>query len=69
MQILHLDLKLIGDSYAQFRYFWNNPNDYQSYQLSLTEISALIKKSDANYYTRLPEDYAKTGQTLYNWLD
>lgn len=69
MQILHLDLKLIGDDYAQFRYFWHNPNDYQSYQLSLTEISNLIEKSDANYYTRLPEDYAKTGQNLYNWLD
>ncbi|NEQ75780.1 MAG: CHAT domain-containing protein [Okeania sp. SIO2C9] len=69
MQILHLNLKLIGDDYAQFRYFWNNPNDYQSYQLSLTEISALIEKSEANYYTRLPGDYAKTGQIIYNWLD
>ena len=69
MQILHLDLKLIGDSYAQFRYFWNNPNDYQSYQLSLTETSDVIKKIDSIYNTRLPEDYAKTGQKLYNWLD
>lgn len=69
MQILHLDLKLIGDDYAQFRYFWHNPNDYQSYQLSLTEISNLIEKLEKGYYTRLPEDYAKTGQILYEWLD
>ncbi|NES78677.1 MULTISPECIES: CHAT domain-containing protein [Okeania] len=69
MQILHLNLKLIGDDYAQFRYFWNNPNDYQSYQLSLTEISALIEKLERGYYTRLPDEYAKTGQRLYNWLD
>ena len=46
MQILHLDLKLIGDNYAELRYFWNNPNDYQSYQLSLTETSDVIKKID-----------------------
>ncbi|NEP80954.1 MAG: CHAT domain-containing protein, partial [Okeania sp. SIO3B3] len=69
MQILHLDLKLMGDNYAQFRYFWNNPNDYQSYQLSLTKISALIEKLERGYYTRLPDDYAITGQILYNWLD
>ncbi|MDJ0553125.1 MAG: GUN4 domain-containing protein [Microcoleaceae cyanobacterium MO_207.B10] len=69
MQILHLDLKLMGDNYAQFRYFWHNPNDYQSYQLSLTEISALIEKLERGYYTRLPDNYAKTGQKLYNWLD
>ena len=69
MQILHLNLKLIGDDYALFRYFWSNPNDYQSYQLSLTEISALIEKLERGYYTRLPDEYAKTGQILYNWLD
>ncbi|MGD1714294.1 CHAT domain-containing protein [Dapis sp. BLCC M172] len=69
MQILHLDLKLMGDNYAQFRYFWNNPNNYQSCQLPLTEISGLIEKSETHYYTRLPDDYAKTGQKLYNWLD
>ncbi|GGA25792.1 hypothetical protein [Okeania sp. KiyG1] len=70
MQILHLDLKLIGDNYAQFRYFWNNPNNYQtSEQLPLTKISALVEKSNSYYYTRLPEDPDKTGQILYNWLD
>ncbi len=62
MKILHLD-------YAEFRYFWDNPNDYQSDQLSLAELDERIKQAETDYYTRLPEKYAKTGQALYNWLD
>ncbi|MBD2512004.1 CHAT domain-containing protein [Nostoc muscorum FACHB-395] len=69
MKILHLDLKLIGDTYAEFRFFWDNPNDYKSRQLPLAEIAGLVEKVETDYYTRLPEDYAKTGQILYNWLD
>ncbi|AUB44535.1 Serine/threonine protein kinase (plasmid) [Nostoc flagelliforme CCNUN1] len=69
MKILHLDLKLVGDRYAELRLFWDNPNNCQSRQLSLTEITKLIQKVETDYYTRLPEDYAKTGQALYNWLD
>lgn len=69
MKILHLDLKLVGDRYAQLRLFWDNPNNCQSRQLPLAEITELIKKVETDYYTRLPEDYAKTGQALYNWLD
>lgn len=69
MKILHLDLKLVGDQYAEFRFFWDNPNDYQSRQLPLAEIADLIQKAETDYYTRLPEDYATTGQALYNWLD
>ncbi|MEH1800438.1 MAG: CHAT domain-containing protein [Nostoc sp.] len=69
MKILHLDLKLVGDRYAQLRLFWDNPNNCQSRQLPLAEITELIQKVETDYYTRLPEDYAKTGQALYNWLD
>lgn len=69
MKILYLDLKLVGDKYAEFRFFWDNPNDYQSRQLPLAEIAGLIDKAETDYYTRLPEDYATTGQALYNWLD
>jgi CHAT domain-containing protein len=69
MEILHLDLKLTGDDYAQLSYFWDNPNNCQTRQLPLTEITALIQRSETDYYTLLPEDYAKTGQALYNWLD
>lgn len=69
MKILHLDLKPIGDDYAEFRYFWDNPNDSQSRQLPLSEIKELIEKAERDYYTISPEDYAKTGQALYNWLD
>ena len=69
MRILHLDLKPIGDDYAEFRYFWENPNEYQPRQLALSEISGLMQRAEERYYTTLPEDYAKTGQALYNWLD
>ncbi len=69
MKILHLDLKLVGDRYAEFRFFWDNPNDYQSRQLPLEEIACLIKRAETEYYTILHEDYKKTGQALYNWLD
>ncbi|MDC0832174.1 GUN4 domain-containing protein [Geitlerinema sp. CS-897] len=69
MKILHINLKPIGDDYAEFRFFWDNPNDYQSRQLPLTEIFGLLERSKTDYYTRIPEPYVKTGQTLYNWLD
>jgi CHAT domain-containing protein len=69
MKILHLDLKPVGNDYAEFRYFWDNPNDYQFYQLPLAKIKALIKQAESDYYTRLPQDYAKTGKVLYDWLD
>lgn len=69
MRILHVDLKPSGKDYAEFRYFWNNPNQYQSHQLPLAQIADLINRAETDYYTRLPEEYAKTGQSLYNWLD
>jgi hypothetical protein len=69
MKILHVDLKPVGDEHAQFRYFWDNPNDYQERQLPLAEITDLVERAETHYYTRLPEDYATTGQKLYNWLD
>jgi len=69
MKILHLDLKPDGADHAQLRYFWDNPNDVQSRELALTEIDGLIGRSEADYYTRYPVDYARTGQSLYNWLD
>jgi hypothetical protein len=69
MRILHLDLKPIGNDYAEFRYFWENPNEYQSRQLALSEISGLMQRANERYYTTLAEDYVKTGQALYNWLD
>ena len=69
MTILHIDLKLVGKDYAEFRYFWDNPNQYKSRQLPLAQIANLINRAETDYYTRLPEEYAKTGQALYNWLD
>ncbi len=69
MSILHLDLKPVGDDYAEFRYFWDNPNNYHSRELPLSEISELIKNAESDYYTIRPEDYVKTGQALYHWLD
>jgi CHAT domain-containing protein len=72
MKILHLDLKLVqGSDRVEFRYFWDNPNDAQSPQTSrlLSELEERRRKTDTDYYTTLPEDYAKTGQALYDWLD
>jgi hypothetical protein len=69
MKVLHIDLKPVGQDYAEFRYFWDNPNQYQSRQLPLAQIAGLIDCAETDYYTRLPEEYAKTGQALYHWLD
>ncbi len=69
MQILHLDLKSIGDEYVELRYFWDNPNDYKSRRLPLAKIAELIQRAETDYYTYLPVDYAITGQKLYQWLD
>ncbi|MEG4281368.1 GUN4 domain-containing protein [Microcoleus sp. MON1_C1] len=69
MKILHIDLAVIGNEYAEVRFFWDNPNDYEPRKLPLTQISELIERSETYYYTCLPDDYAKTGQALYQWLD
>jgi len=69
MQILHLDLKEVAGEYVELRYFLDNPNQYQRRQLPLTEIADLLNLAEQDYYVRLAEDYAKTGQKLYNWLD
>ena len=69
MQILHLDLKPVGEDYIELRFFVDNPNHYESRSLPLAEIAELLKKAEEGYYTYLHEDYAITGQKLYNWLD
>ena len=69
MQILHFDLKLSPDNYVELRYFESNPNNYQSRSLPLAEIADLIQLAERDYYIPLPEDYTKTGQKLFNWLD
>ena len=61
MKILHISLTEQGSDYVSLRYFWDNPNDYQEFKLLLSEIKDLTKKADTDYYTRLPEDYKKTG--------
>ena len=38
-------------------------------QLPLSDIADLIHCAEERYYTTLPDDDRKTGQTLYNWLD
>ncbi|MEO8890389.1 MAG: CHAT domain-containing protein, partial [Coleofasciculaceae cyanobacterium] len=69
MKTLHLDLKLVGDNYAELRFFFDNPNDYKTRSLPLEEIADLIQLAEQDYYVRLHEDYAITGRKLYNWLD
>ncbi|ARV57995.1 hypothetical protein BZZ01_04495 [Nostocales cyanobacterium HT-58-2] len=69
MKILHISLTLQGQDYVSLRYFWDNPINYKEHKLPLAEIKGLSKKAETDYYTRLPVDYATTGQALYNWLD
>jgi hypothetical protein len=67
MRILHIDLQERGSNRVEFRFFWDNPNqiDFYFYTRSLSEIDNLSKKADTDYYTRLPENHARTGQGLY----
>ena len=69
MKILHISLTQKGQDYVSLRYFWDNPNNYKEHKLPLAEIKGLSDKAETDYYTRLPVDYATTGQSLYNWLD
>ena len=69
MQILHLDLKPVGDDYVELRYFFENPNQYEKRSLRLGEIADLIQLAEQDYYVRLAVDYTITGRKLYNWLD
>jgi hypothetical protein len=69
MKILHIYLKPSGNNYIEFRYFWDNPSQYESRQLPLAQITDLINRAETDYYTSQPVEYIKTGQALYNWLD
>lgn len=69
MQTLHINLKLIARDYVELRYFFSNPNQYQQRSLDFKQIQDLIRIAEQDYYTVLPEDFAKTGRQLYEWLD
>ena len=69
MTVLHIDLKAQGSDCAEFRFFEDNPNECQTRSLPLSQISELLRTSEMSYYTRISEQYEKTGQELYNWLD
>ncbi|MGB3758823.1 MAG: CHAT domain-containing protein [Rivularia sp. (in: cyanobacteria)] len=69
MQTLHIELKSKSDSFVEFRYYWDNPNDFRKRTLELSEITDLLKAAELDYYTPLPEDFAKIGRKLFNWLD
>jgi len=69
VKILHVNLKPIGEEDVQFRFFWDNPNDYQERILSLAEIEHWNERADLDYYTSMPVPPAQIGQRLYNCLD
>ncbi len=79
MQILHLDLKPVGENYAELRYFFDNANQYQRRSLPLEAIAEVIELAETGYYSphesiilrsRLSvDDYTLTGRKLFNWLD
>jgi hypothetical protein len=69
MKILHIHLTQQGKDYIALRYFWDNLFDYQEHRLPLVDVKALHQQAETDYYTRLPVEYDKTGQALYQWLD
>ena len=69
VKILHINLKGRGETEAEFRFFWDNLHEYESRTLFLADIAELNERADTDYYTRIPVDYAQTGQVLFNWLD
>ncbi|MCP4695040.1 MAG: CHAT domain-containing protein, partial [Desulfobacterales bacterium] len=66
---LHISLKPVKADAAELRCYRNNPNDYTRRSLKLADIEDLIANIEAGYYTLLPEDFARTGQRLFQWLD
>lgn len=70
MRILHVDLQLRGRDDVELRFFEDNPlQDPRIQHRSLVVIQQQIERSEERYYTRFPEDYSKTGQALFAWLD
>ncbi|MEL7071207.1 MAG: tetratricopeptide repeat protein [Cyanobacteria bacterium J06581_3] len=69
MQILHIDLRSVDDGYADLRYGWENLNAFESRRLPLAQIQDLIDEMERDYYVARPEDYVRTGNRLYAWLD
>lgn len=68
MQIIHLDLRTLTDTAVELRYKTDDVNQGRS--LPLSQIADLIGRAEQDYYVPyLPEDYARTGQRLYDWLD
>ncbi len=66
---LHIRLEEADRNKARLRYYFENPNNYQERSLDMAEIAGLIQNAETDYYTVLPEDFSKTGQKLYHWLD
>jgi hypothetical protein len=71
MPTLHLDLKTLQGDTVELRSFWENPNDYDSRFLALSEIDALIRQMEEGYYAsaRSPEELVDTGRRLWHWLN
>jgi len=66
---LHIRLEEIDKNKAQLRYYFENPNDYRQRDLDLSDIAALIDNAESGYYKERPDDFSRTGQKLYHWLD
>ena len=68
-KIVHVDLRSLDEDYADLRYSGENLNAFEPRRLPLAEIQDLIAAMERDYYVTLPEDYAKTGRRLYEWID
>jgi hypothetical protein len=69
MRTLHIKLRFLDDDYAEFLYFFENPNQSPRRQLLVADISDLLQIVERDYYISLPEDFVKTGKRIYDWLD
>jgi hypothetical protein len=38
MRVLHLDIKFVQEGYAEMRYCFDNPNDFEARSLPLEEL-------------------------------
>jgi hypothetical protein len=65
---VHLSLVEAGDS-VEFRYWRDDPNQFDQRRLRLDEIHDLARKSEADYYSVRQPDLFDVGRRLYKWLD
>lgn len=68
MQTLHIQLNAVEENWIELRYFYEQPQGYETQGLNLARIQDLLLSGEQNYYHLLP-DLKGMGQRLFFWLD